>query len=179
MPSFSGPHALLNGRVRVVDSTVIRHVSMTVMLVAPRGPIADDVALRFERARVLLTRVASAAAACERMAVAMPQVVVVLGSLTAEERDALNDRATAVGALVMHVDPALDDATMQDLVERAARVAIERSLEREQSTGKTTEAVTEPPSAGVDIEAVTEPPSAGVDIDIDVTLDDDDVDSKW
>lgn len=162
-----------------MDSTVIRQVSMTVMLVAPKGPVADDVGERFERARVLLTRVASAAAACERMAVVMPQVVVVLGSLTAEERDALNDRATAVGALGMYVDPSLDDAAMQELVEGAARVAIERSLAREQNASPAEgELVTEPPpSAGVDIEAVTEPPSAGVDIE--VTIEDDDLDSKW
>lgn len=148
-----------------MDSTVIRQVSMMVMLVAPKGPIADDVALRFERARVLLTRIASAAAACERMAVTMPQVVVVLGGLSMEEREALNDRATAVGALVMYVEPDLDTASMQELVERAARVAIERSLLREQSS--------EPD------EATTEPPSAGVDVDVDVTVDDDDLDSKW
>jgi hypothetical protein len=155
---------------------------MTVMLVAPRGPISDDVALRFERARVLLTRVASAAAACERMAVTMPQVVVLLGSVTLEERDALNDRATAVGALVMYVDPELDDASMQELVERAARTAIERSLQREQSskayeatTDPPDEATTVPPAANVD--AATEPPGAGIDID--VTIDDDDLDSKW
>jgi len=156
--------------VEIVESTVIRQVSMTVMLVAPKGPITDDVALRFERARVLLTRVASAAAACERMAVAMPQVVVVLGPITVEERDALHDRATAVGALVMYLDPSLDSATMQELVERAARVAIERSLLREQSSAPT-EATTEPPVGGT----MSEPPG----IDIDVTIDDDDLDSKW
>ena len=165
MTSFSGPRARLNGRVEIVESTVIRQVSMLVMLVAPKGPFAEDVALRFERARVLLTRVASAAAACERMAVAMPQVVVVLGAVTGEERDALNDRATAVGALVMYVDPALDEAALQSLVEGAARAAIERSLAREHS------------SAPAETEATTEPPSAGVDIE--VTIEDDDLDSKW
>ena len=157
-----------------MDSTVIRQLSMTVMLVAPRGPVSDDVALRFERARVLLTRSSSTASACERMAVAMPQVVVMLGAVTAEERDALNDRATAVGALVMYVDPALDEATMQELVERAARVAIERSLAREQSV-EHPETTTERPTAGAG--AATEPPTAGVDID--VTIEDDDLDSKW
>jgi hypothetical protein len=149
---------------------------MTVMLVAPRGPLADDVTERFERARVLLTRVASAAAACERMAVAMPQVVVVLGNVTAEEHDALSDRATAVGALVMYVDPALEEAAMQEVVERAARVAIERSLLREQASSLT-ETTTQPPVSGGNLDAVTEPPSAGVDID--VTIEDDDLDSKW
>ena len=148
-----------------MESTVIRRLSMLVMLVAPKGPFADDVALRFERARVLLTRAASAAAACERMAEAMPQVVVVLGVVTVEERDALNDRATAVGALVMVVDPSLDEAALQSLVERAARVAVERSLAREQSSAP--------------VEATTEPPSAGVDVDVDVTVDDEDLDSKW
>ena len=87
----------------------------------------------------------------------MPQVVVVLGSLAADERDALADRATAVGALVMYVDPALDDE-MQDLVERAARVAIERSLSASNRAARPP-SVTEPPSAGVDIEAVTGRPA--------------------
>ncbi|MDB4936968.1 MAG: hypothetical protein JWP87_3940 [Labilithrix sp.] len=126
---------------------------MTAMLVGPDGGASENVAQRFERARMRVVRVAHAAAACERLAVAMPQVVIVLGTLRSDERDALADRATAVGALVMHVDPELDEETLQELVARAAQAAIERKLQRDESG-----------PAG----AVTDRPDA-----------DDDVDSNW
>jgi hypothetical protein len=136
-----------------VESTIIRQVNMTAMLVGPSGRVADDVAQYFAQARVNVVRVVHAAAACERLAVSMPQVVVVLGTLRADERDALADRATAVGALLMYFDPELDAETLQDLVGRAAQAAIERKLIRDESG-----------PAGT----VSEPPGA-----------DDDVDSKW
>jgi len=116
-----------------LDSTIIRHVSMSAMLVSPNGEVADRVASRFEEAHVKVVRVAHAAAACERLAVAMPQVVVVLGTLRADERDALTDRATAVGALLMYVDPELDAETLEELVARAAQAAIERKILRDES----------------------------------------------
>ena len=116
-----------------MDSTVIRNVSMTAMLVGPNGSVADTVARRFEESYIKVVRVAHAAAACERLAVAMPQVVVVLGMLHADERDALSDRATAVGALLMYVDPELDAETLDELVARAATAAIERKLLRDES----------------------------------------------
>ena len=82
-----------------MEPTIIRQVNMTAMLVGPNGDVADKVAIGFEHAYMRVVRVGHAAAACERLAVAMPQVVVVLGTLRADERDALSDRATAVGAL--------------------------------------------------------------------------------
>ena len=137
-----------------MDSTIIRHVSMTAMLVGPNGEVAERVASRFEEAHVKVVRVGHAAAACERLAVAMPQVVVVLGTLRADERDALADRATAVGALLMYVDPELDAETLEELVARAAQAAIERKLLRDESG-----------PAG----ALSDAP----------TTDDEEVDSKW
>lgn len=116
-----------------MDSTIIRNVSMTAMLVGPNGEVADKVATRFEEAHVKVVRVGHAAAACERLAVAMPQVVVVLGTLRSDERDALADRATAVGALLMYVDPELDAETLEELVARAAQAAIERKILRDGS----------------------------------------------
>ncbi|MDB5219199.1 MAG: hypothetical protein JWO86_7126 [Myxococcaceae bacterium] len=136
-----------------MESTIIRQVNMTAMLVGPNGRVADDVAMYFSQARVHVVRVMHSAAACERLAVSMPQVVVVLGTLRADERDALADRATAVGALLMYFDPELDAETLQDLVARAAQAAVERKLVRDESG-----------PAG----AVSEPPGA-----------DEDVDSKW
>jgi hypothetical protein len=79
--------------------------------------------------------------------------VVVLGTLRADERDALADRATAVGALLMYVDPQLDQETLDELVSRAATAAIERKLQRDASG-----------PAG----SMSDAPGA-----------DDDVDSKW
>ena len=116
-----------------MDITLIRNVSMSAMLVSPNGAVADRVASRFEEAHVKVVRVAHAAAACERLAVAMPQVVVVLGTLRSDERDALSDRATAVGALLMYVDPELDAETLEELVARAAQAAIERKIQRDDS----------------------------------------------
>ncbi len=126
---------------------------MSAMMVGPSGDVADKVATKFEHARMRVVRVGHAAAACERLAVAMPQLVIVLGTLRADERDALADRATAVGALVLYVDPELDDETLDELVGRAALAAVERKMRRDESG-----------PAGT----VSEPPGA-----------DDDVDSKW
>jgi hypothetical protein len=136
-----------------VESTIIRTVTMTAMLVGPNGAVADKVTGGFESARVRVVRVGHAAAACERLAVAMPQVVVVLGTLRADERDALADRATAVGALLMYVDPELDQETLDELVARAAQAAFERKLQRDESG-----------PAG----SLSDPPPS-----------DDDVDSQW
>ena len=134
-----------------MESTIIRQVSMTAMLVGPSGRVADDVAEYFALARVRVVRVVHAAAACERLAVSMPQVVVVLGTLRADERDALADRATAVGALLMYFDPELDAETLQDLVARAAQAAVERKLVRDESGPAG--AVSEPPGADEDLDS--------------------------
>ena len=140
-----------------MEATVIRHVSMSAMLVGPNSEVADKITGRFEESNVKVLRAGHAAAACERLAVAMPQVVIVLGTLHSDERDALADRATAVGALLMYMDPELDDETLDDLVARAAQAAIERKIPRDESG----------PAGGI-----TLPPDALPD-------DEDDVDSRW
>ena len=109
-----------------MDSTVIRNVSMTAMLLGPSGEVSDRVAIRFEEAHMKVVRVGHAAAACERIAVAMPQVVVVLGTLRPDERD----------ALLMYVDPELDAETLEELVVRAAQAAIERRISRDESAAR-------------------------------------------
>ena len=114
-----------------MESTIIRQVNMVAMLVGPNGRVAEDVTMYFAQARVTVVRAIHAAAACERMAVSMPQVVLVLGTLGADEHDALADRATAVGALLMYVDPGLDAETLEELVGRAAMAAVERKMRRD------------------------------------------------
>jgi hypothetical protein len=135
----------------IVERTIVRMVTTTAMLVGPSGGASDKVAADFENARVHVVRVAHAAAACERLAVAMPQVIVVLGSLRPDERDALADRATAVGALLMYIDPELDHETLDDLVARAAQAAVERKLVRDESGPAG--AVSDPPGADEDVDS--------------------------
>jgi hypothetical protein len=68
-------------------------------------------------------RVAHAHAACERIAVLLPRLVVVPAAMRSDDLDMIEDRAAAVGALVLHLDPghgyellgAQLHLTMQDL----------------------------------------------------------------
>ncbi len=123
----------------------------------PEGPsaetlqsqrIADAVVTGFEKANVRVVRVGHTAAACERLAIVMPQVVVVLGTLRADERDALTDRATAVGALVMYVDPELDSETLKQLIERAGQAAFARQFVRDQQNRGSTDSDAPPSGRG-------------------------------
>jgi len=141
------PRAERSVRVLGVERTIVRRLDTTAMLVGPAGPAADAITAAFERVFVTVVRAAHTAAACERLAVAMPQVVVVLGALHPEEHDALADRATAVGALVIHVDPSLDGEALEDLVGRAAQAAVERKLRRDESGPAGTFDTNPPPSA--------------------------------
>lgn len=114
-----------------MESTAIRRYDALGMLVGGHRPTADRVTMIFQRSGIRCVRVAHIPAACERLAVAMPQVVVVLDNVRPDERDALADRATAVGALVLHLDPALDEETRDELIAGAAKVAGERRVLRE------------------------------------------------
>src|SRR5262245_32564525 len=119
---------------------------MTAMVVGAAGRMADRATSAFEAMRIIVIRVADANGACEQLAVDMPQVVLVLHALRPEERDALADRAAAVGALVLHVDPELDDETFGELVERTVREAIERKLRRDAAEARG-QGLSEPPNA--------------------------------
>jgi hypothetical protein len=152
----------------VDSSTIVRRVNITAMFLGPSCAAADLIASCFEEAYVRMARVATLAEACERLPEAMPQVVVVLGSLRAEEHDALADRATAVGALVVEIAPLLDDATIAELARRAAKAAIDRMS----MSGEA--APTRPPPAALPDAAPTRPPPAAVS-----EPPDEDVDSKW
>jgi hypothetical protein len=113
--------------MKAVDSTVVRNLSTTAVLIGPQASVARVAAI-FEAAYVRVVSAPNARAAGESLADVMPQVVVVLLRLETDERAALADRATAVGALVMYVDPELDEETLDELVNRAVRTALERKL---------------------------------------------------
>ena len=50
-------------------------------------------------------RVAQAHAACERIVAVLPQLVVVPAEMRSRDLDMIEDRAAAVGAIVLHLDP--------------------------------------------------------------------------
>jgi hypothetical protein len=105
----------------------------------------------FEQKRIATLREDTLAAACERIAVDMPHVVLALVPPRDEtERDALADRAAAVGALVVHLDPAMDAASFNEILENTVRAAIERKLLREEAESKSIQGGSEPPSEEID-----------------------------
>ena len=86
----------------------------------------------FERRRILTVRADDIASACERVVLDMPHVVLVLvPPRSPTERDELADRALAVGALLVEIDPHLDEATFQQLLEETVQAALARKLLRE------------------------------------------------
>ncbi|MDB5212836.1 MAG: hypothetical protein JWO86_763 [Myxococcaceae bacterium] len=54
---------------------------------------------------LIVKRVAHAHAACERIAVLLPRLVVVPAAMRSADLDMIEDRAAAVGAVVLHLDP--------------------------------------------------------------------------
>lgn len=56
-------------------------------------------------AGLVIHRAGHAHAACERIAVLLPQLVVVPATMKSSELDLVEDRAIAVGAIVLHLDP--------------------------------------------------------------------------
>ena len=73
-------------------------------------------------------RVGHVAAACERIPVIMPQVVVVLAGIGRAEAELLADGCVAVGAEVLTVAPADDVAALAERLKDAANVALIRTL---------------------------------------------------
>lgn len=114
------------------DSTVYRHLDTCVLFVGGEGELAASSAAVFEQVQIRVVRVGHPAAAFERIPVVMPQMILVLEPLHGSERDELNERAKAVGALLVNVDPGLDAETRAELLERAAKAAFERGLVRDE-----------------------------------------------
>jgi formate-dependent phosphoribosylglycinamide formyltransferase (GAR transformylase) len=132
-----------------VERTVIRKFGTKAMLLGASGLIAHTITLHFEALGVRVLRVDTAAEACAGLAEAMPQVVVVLGSLDADEREMLAEHATAVGALLCHMDPALDLETLETMAKHVARATVERKRAREESARTSR---SEPPPGSADID---------------------------
>jgi hypothetical protein len=75
-------------------------------------------------------KVGHAAAACERIPVVMPHLVVASSAIRPDEEEALTDRCVAVGAEILKVAPGTDMAALEVLLKDAANSAIVRALRR-------------------------------------------------
>ena len=101
------------------------------MVVGPGGKNANRVTAALEQARVRVVRVGSAPVACEKLASAMPQVVILVAPAPPHHRAELVDRAHAVGAIVMDVDEHLDGDAYEDVVNDIITTAITRKMARD------------------------------------------------
>ena len=114
-----------------LDATLIRQRPMSALIVGATGFNVLRVVSAFEGRRIATVRVEDVNSANERIVHDMPHVVLVLIPTTADEQEAIAERALAVGALVRYVDPA--DPTLPDILDRVIVAALEKKLHRDQA----------------------------------------------
>ena len=99
------------------------------MLVSVAEPLATACSDALADGGLRVLRVGHIAAACERIPVVMPQLVVVPSTVGMEEAEMLADRCVAVGAEVLRIDPAgSPDAELTRTLKDAANMALIRFL---------------------------------------------------
>lgn len=114
-----------------LDATLIRQRPMAALIVGATGINVLKVVSAFEGRRITTVRVDDVNGANERIPADMPHVVLVLIPITAEQQEALSDRALAVGALVVHVNPT--DPSLAEILDKVIVQALERKLHRDQA----------------------------------------------
>ncbi len=114
-----------------MESTVYRHLDTVALVIGPPDARASRCTKSFETVQIRVAREPDAQAACERLPVLMPQLVVVLSPLEPKEREDLVERTTAVGALLVEIDPELDNEALDSILDRAAQAAVDRGLVRD------------------------------------------------
>jgi hypothetical protein len=117
-----------------VTATLVYKRALSAMIIGARGPNVLMIVSAFEGRRITTERTDDVATACERLAEIMPQVILVFVPAANEaERESFNDRAAAVGALVVHIDPHLDAKTLQQLLTRTIEQAFPQKVPREEA----------------------------------------------
>ena len=115
-----------------MESTVYRHLDTAALIIGPESELARNCKEQLEQVQVRVVRALDAAEACEQLASVMPQLVVVLGAVSDEDRGKLSDRTLAVGAITVQIDPDIDEETLETLLDRAAQAAVDRGLTRDE-----------------------------------------------
>jgi hypothetical protein len=112
--------------------TIQRVATPTAILVGVGEPLATTCTDALADGGLRVLRVGHVAAACERIPVVMPQLVVVSTTLRPEDLETLADRCVAVGAEVLKVLPEMqgDGSALKKTLRDAANMALIRSLRR-------------------------------------------------
>lgn len=110
--------------------TIQRVASPAAILVALPDDLAAVCTESLDDGGLKVLKVGHVAAACERIPVVMPQVVVIMSTLRPEEADLLADRCVAVGAEVIRLAPDQDQRALAVLLRDAANMALIRALRR-------------------------------------------------
>lgn len=110
-----------------MNATVPRGGSLSALLVGIDGDLATVCTLVLKAAGLRVERDAQLAAACQRIPVMQPYLVVLPSTLREVGREAIDDRAIAVGAEVVWIDPTADRTTLTVTLTTAAEKAITRA----------------------------------------------------
>lgn len=110
------------------EPTRQRITTPTAILVAIEDPLAAAVLGGLTEVGLKVLRVGHVAAACERIPVTMPQLVIVTRELSDEDRALLQDRSVAVGAELLTLAPAAAGTSLLDVVRDAAKTARARAF---------------------------------------------------
>jgi hypothetical protein len=113
----------------VKRETIQRVATPTALLVGLAEPLAMSCIDSLSSSGLRILRAGHVAAACERIPVIMPQLVLVSANLDKADADMLNDRCVAVGAeLVRLATDIVADKAFKTLLKDAAEMALIRSL---------------------------------------------------
>ncbi len=115
-----------------MESTVYRHLDTAALIIGAESDLARRCKAHLEQVQIRVVRVLDASEALSQVAHVMPQLVVILGELTEDERAPLSDRTLAVGAITVQIDPNIDAETLETLLDRAAAAAVDRGLTRDE-----------------------------------------------
>jgi hypothetical protein len=110
----------------VMNSTVPRIREASAMLVGLAPAQAQAISEMLTTLGYFVRLVAHPAAACERIPVVMPLLVIVTSAVLDPERDDMKDRCVAVGAELVWVPPNADEDRANALVRDAAAAALVR-----------------------------------------------------
>lgn len=108
--------------------TLPRQRETTAMLVGLPRAIGDECAIVASMLGLRVVVVGHVAAACERIPVVMPKLVIALSKTTPEDRDALGERTIAVGAELLLLDENSKTSEIGPVVGEAAQAALDPRL---------------------------------------------------
>ncbi len=107
------------------NSTLPRHRETTAILVELPESVADFCGTVLSMLGIRVLVVGHVAAANERIPVVMPRLVIAPQTVKPEDREALSERAIAVGAELLFVAEGITDGELGPMIREAAEGALD------------------------------------------------------